>query len=430
MSNKLVLFVALAALLGLITACSSSSSVPASVSSSTGAKFSCTDRLGCIDIGPNEPVHIAYAAMTTGVLAPGGLDIVYGAELAIDAAGGRVLGHAIKFDGEDSGCTPEGGQIAAEKIAADKTVVAVVGPACSSEARAAGAILLTQAGLSMISPASTAPDLTDPKIHVAGFFRTAHNDKVQGAVSADFAAQQLKSKRAATIDDGSIYGQGLAGVFVDQFRKDGGTITAQEALNVGDKDMKPLLTRVATGKPDLIYYPIFAEEGGYICAQIRDVPGLEKTIMMGADGTYLADFMKACGTNVVGMFWSSPNYSAFGGEYPALVQKYLKKYNVKAPLGPYHAHAYDAMTMELQALQKPNVVVKDSDGTLHVHKQAFRDAIAATDMQGMTGHIQCDANGDCADPKIAIYQATQDNLANLVMPQDPVWFPGGPGYKP
>jgi branched-chain amino acid transport system substrate-binding protein len=393
-------------------------------------KFQCTDKLGCVDIGPNDPVHIAYAMVTSGDNSTLGLDTKYGAEIAVDDAGGKVLGHAIKFDGQDSGCAAEGGQSAATKIAADKTVVAVIGTDCSSAARAAEPILLTQAGLSMISPANTAPDLTDPAKHIAGYFRTAHNDKVQGAVAADFVAKQLKFTKAATIHDGSIYAQGLAGVFVDQFQKDGGTITAQEAVNVGDKDMKPVLTRIATGKPDLIYYPIFIAEGGFIASQIRDVQGLEKTVMMGADGIFSPDFLKAGGKNVVGMFWSSPNFSAFGSGYQTLVDNYLKKYNVKSTLAPFHAHSYDAMSMILAALQKPGVVVKDADGTLHVQKQALRDAIGATkDFKGITGNLTCDPNGDCADPKIAIYQASADDFANLTMPKTPVWFPGGPDYK-
>jgi branched-chain amino acid transport system substrate-binding protein len=395
------------------------------------AKFVCNDKLGCVDIGPNDPIHIAYAFVTSGANSTLGLDTKYGAELAVDDAGGKVLGHAIKFDGQDSGCAAEGGQSAATKIAADKTVVAVIGTDCSSAARAAEPILLTQAGLSMISPANTAPDLTDPAKHIAGYFRTAHNDKVQGAVAADFVAKQLKLTKAATIHDGSIYAQGLAGVFVDQFQKDGGTITAQEAVNVGDTDMKPVLTRIASGKPDLIYYPIFIAEGGFIASQIRDVPGLEKTAMMGADGIFSPDFLKAGGKNVIGMFWSSPNFSAFGSGYQTLVDKYLKKYNVQGTLAPFHAHAYDAMNMILAALQKPGVVAKDADGTLHVQKQALRDAIAATkDFKGITGNLTCDPYGDCADPKIAIYQASADDFAKLEMPKTPVWFPGGPDYKP
>jgi branched-chain amino acid transport system substrate-binding protein len=402
----------------------------ASAATSAPAAFTCSDKLGCITIAPNEPVHIAYLFVTSGANSTLGLDTKYGAELAMDAAGGKVLGHDIKFDGQDSGCSAEGGQTAAAKVAADNTVVAVIGTNCSSEARAAIPILVTQAGLTMISPSNTAPDLTDPAKHVAGYLRTAHNDKVQGAVAAQFVFNQLKIKSAATINDGSIYAQGLAGVFADTFKQLGGTLTASEAINVGDTDMKPVLTRVASGKPDMIYYPIFVAEGGFICSQIRDVPGLEKTSMMGADGIFSPDFLKACGKNAVGMFFSSPNFSAFGSGYQDLVAKYLKKYNVKGTLAPFHAHSYDAMMMILKGLQQPGVTVKDADGTLHVLKQALRDALSATDMQGITGHIKCDPNGDCADPKIAAYQVSQDNVTNAVMPKDPVWFPGGPDYKP
>ncbi len=432
MKGKILLVLALIAVIAVFAACAPAPTpapTAAPPTAAAAAKFSCTDKLGCVDIGPTDPVHIAYSFVTSGDNSTLGLDTKYGAELAVDDAGGKVLGHAIKFDGQDDGCAPEGGQAAATKLAADKTIVAVLGTDCSSAARAAIPILLTQSGLSMISPANTAPDLTDPAKHVAGYFRTAHNDKVQGAVAADFVFQQLKLTKAATINDGSIYAQGLAGVFEAQFKKDGGTITSSEAVNVGDKDMKPVLTRIATGKPDLVYFPIFVAEGGFIASQIRDVPGLEKTAMMGADGIFSPDFLKAGGKNTVGMFFSSPNFSAFGSGYQALVAKYLTKYNVKGPLAPFHAHAYDAMNMVLAALQKPGVVVKDADGTLHVLKQALRDALAKTDMQGITGHIVCDPNGDCADPKIAAYVVTADNFANLVMPKDPVWFPGGPAYK-
>jgi branched-chain amino acid transport system substrate-binding protein len=131
------------------------------------------------------------------------------------------------------------------------------------------------------------------------------------------------------------------------------------------------------------------------------------------------------------MFWSSPNFEAFGSAYQTLVDKYLKKYNVKGTLAPFHAHSYDAMNVILAALQKPNVVVKDADGTLHVQKQALRDAIGATkDFKGITGNITCDPNGDCADPKIAIYRAGQQDFSNNTMPKSPVWAPGGPDYKP
>ena len=386
-------------------------------------KVQCTDKLGCIDIGANEPIHIAYAFVTSGDNSTLGLDTKYGAEIAIDDAGSKVLGHAIKFDGQDSGCSPEGGQAAATKIAADKTVVAVIGTNCSSEARAAESILLAQAGLSMISPSNTAPDLTDPAKHVAGYFRTSHNDKVQGVVAAAFAVNQLKAVRAGTINDGSIYALAVSAVFSNEFARLGGSLVYQTSVRVGDTNMKLPLTQIAAIKPDVVYYPIFVAEGGAVCSQFRAVTGLEKTVMIGSDGIFSPDFLKACGQNVVGMYFSSPNFSGYGSAYQTFAQKYMTKYKVQGMLAPFHAHSYDAMNMVLQALQKPGVVSKDADGTLHVQKQALRDAIAATDMQGITGHIKCDPNGDCADPKIAIYQVTADNFAKLQMPASPVWQP-------
>ncbi len=105
-------------------------SAPAATTAPTSppaaAKFTCSDKLGCIDIGPNDPIHVAYLFVTSGDNSTLGLDTKYGAELAVDDAGGKVLAHSIKFDGQDSGCSPEGGQAAATKVAADKTVVAVV----------------------------------------------------------------------------------------------------------------------------------------------------------------------------------------------------------------------------------------------------------------------------------------------------------------
>jgi branched-chain amino acid transport system substrate-binding protein len=416
--KKIVLFTALVVAFAVVL----SACAPAA------PKFECNDKLGCIDIGPNDPIHIAYAFVVSGENASLGTDTKYGVELAIDDKGGKLLGHPIKLSGQDSGCNAEGGQTAGTKIAADKTIVAVVGTNCSSEARAAMPII-SQAGLSMVSPSNTAPDLTDPAKRIPGYFRTAHNDKVQGAVAAEFVFKQLKLTKAATIHDGSIYAKGLAEVFAENFKKLGGTITAAEAVNVGDKDMKPVLTRIAAGKPDLIYYPIFIAEGGFIASQIRDVPGMEKVVMMGADGIFSPDFLKAGGKNTIGMFWSSPNFAAFGSGYQTLVEKYLKKYNLKGTLAPFHAHAYDAANMIFAAIEK--ATVKDPDGTLHVQKQALRDALQATkDFPGVTGKLTCDANGDCADPKIAIYQLSAEDFAKLEMPKTPVWYPGGPDYKP
>jgi branched-chain amino acid transport system substrate-binding protein len=439
--NRYIIMIALVVLSALaITACAApatqapaptsapaATSAPAPTTAPAPAAFTCTDKIGCVDIAPGDPVHIAYAFVTSGDNAGLGTDTKYGGELAVDDAGGKILGHDIKFDGQDSQCSADGGQAAGTKLASDNTILAVIGTNCSSAAFPMAPII-TNAGMVMVSPSATNPDLTGSK-HVAGFLRTCHNDSFQGAVAAQFVANQLKVKTAATIHDGSPYAQALQQVFADNFKQLGGTITNQEAVNVGDKDMKPVLTRIAANKPQLLYFPIFVAEGGAIAAQIRDVPGLEHTILMGADGIFTPDFLKAGGKNTVGMFWSSPNFSAFGSKYADMLARYKSKYNVTSVLGPFHAQSYDAMGMILAAIQK--VAVQDADGTLHVGRQALRDALYATkDYPGLTGTLSCDQNGDCGAKIIAVYQLTSDQFSALTMPEKPIWNPGGPDYTP
>ena len=59
--------------------------------------------------------------------------------------------------------------------------------------------------------------------------------------------------------------------------------------------------------------------------------------------------------------------------------------------------------MVFAAIEK--VAVQDADGTLHIPRQALRDALYATkDFKGLTGNLTCTPTGDCADPKIAVYE--------------------------
>jgi branched-chain amino acid transport system substrate-binding protein len=362
----------------------------------------CTDPLGCVTIAAGEPIKIAYAMVTSGPNGSLGIDSQRGMEIAVEDLGGEVLGHPIEIIGEDTGCSPEGGQAAAAKLASDASLFAVVGTTCSSEARV-GAPIISDAGMSMISPSNTAPDLTDPAKRVPGYFRTAHNDKVQGRVAAEFVYNELGLTKAATIHDGSVYAQGLVNAFAENYKALGGEIVSEQAVNVGDTDMRPVLTTVAAAGPQAIYYPIFIAEGGFVTAQAQEVPGLEEVVLMGADGLFSPDFVNAAGDAAQGMYLSSPDFGAFGDAYGEFVAKYQEKYG-EPPLSTYHAHAYDATSMIVAALQQ--VAQQDGD-TVIIPKQALRDAIAATaGFQGLTGSLTCDPNGDCADPKIAVYEIT------------------------
>lgn len=380
------------------------------------------DEIGIVTIKPGEPIHIAYWFVVSGPDASLGEDTKRGIEIAVDDMGGKLLGRDIKLTGEDELCGPEGGQAAATKIAADPTIVAAIGSNCSSAAKP-GVPILWKAGIVTVSPSNTAVFLTvaDRDAGYNGYLRTAHSDKVQGAVAADFAYDQLKLTKAATIHDGSIYAEQLQEVFVARFKELGGTITAQEAVAPTDTDMKPVLTTIAATNPEIIYYPIFIAAGAHITRQAKEVSGLEKTVLMGADGMFSPDFYKGAGEAAVGMYHSSPDFSAFAGGYSSFLDKHQTKYG-EAPLAPFHAHAYDAAMIIFKAIEK--VAVEGPDGTLYIGRKALRDALYATkDHQGLTGNITCDQYGDCADPHIAVYQTEAANVTELKMPDTPFWKP-------
>jgi branched-chain amino acid transport system substrate-binding protein len=359
------------------------------------AAYECTDALGCVTVAAGDPIHIAYALTVSGATASLGEDSRGAIEIAIADRGGELLGHPIELTGEDTLCNAEGGQAAGTKLSADATIIGVVGTNCSSEARAAMP-LLSQAGMVMISPSNTNPDLTDPNHpdHHAGYFRTAHNDLFQGRIAAEFAYNELGVRSVATIHDGSPYAESLQRVFAEVFAELGGTVTAQEAINVGDTDMGPVLTTIAAGSPELIYFPIFEPESNLVASKAKETSGLEATILMSADGSFADTFPEATGSAAVDMYLSGPYVDVNNAEYAAFIQKWADQIGGVPPSG-FHAHAYDATNIILNAIEA--VAVSQEDGSVVIPRQALRDWIYALEgYAGLTGNLTCDENGDCA----------------------------------
>jgi len=372
-----------------------------------------------LSIKKGEPVHLASWFVISGPNSSLGIDEVRGIELAIEAKGGSFKGHPIKLSSMDDGCSPEGGQTAASKIAADPSVLIAIGPSCSSAAKA-GVPILWKMKIPSLSPSASAPFLTDPATgpDFAGYLRVCQNDKFQSAVAAEFTFKKLGLKKAATIHDGSLYAQSLAQVFADVFTKLGGAITSLEAISPGDTDMRPVLTKIASGGPQMIYMPLFIPETAHCARQAKEISGLEKTALMGSEGSYSPDFLSAAGNSALGMYHSSPDFSAMADSYGAFLEKFKKKYGTAAE-APYHAHAYDSVFMIFNALEKVAVVKGD---TLEIDRDAFNKVLHETkEMKGLTGTITCDKNGDCADPKIAIYKVTEENLKANKMSTVPFW---------
>jgi branched-chain amino acid transport system substrate-binding protein len=378
------------------------------------------DPLGTVTIPKGEPLTIAYWGVLSGADASLGEDSKQGVQIAINDRGGKFKDHDIRLVTEDGLCTPEGGATAAQKLAADSTIVGLIGSSCSDET-VGGIKTLTEAGLTTISPSNTRPALTAPDRDAtyAGYARTAHSDSFQGKAAAEFAYNELKLTKAATIHDGSGYAEALQQVFADEFTKLGGTITSQEAVSKGQTDMSTVLKTIAATGPEIIYFPVFIAEAGFLRSAVGNVTGLENVKTMGADGHFSADFLKAAGQSALGHYLSSPDFSAFGAGYQDFLAKRAAEFGGD-PLSVFHAHAYDAANILFAALDK--VAVENADGSLSIGKGALRDAIFATkDFVGLTGTLSCSPSGDCGAPVIAVYEITQENIDAVKLPTAPIW---------
>ena len=364
------------------------------------AAFECTDELGCLDYGPDEPVRIASALVISGPNANLGQDSQWGVEIAMDWQG-QVLGHDLELQAEDDGCSAEGGQTAGQKIVSDPTILGVVGTSCSG-AGVPMSQVISEAGSFMVSPSNTAPSLTDPEqAWNPGYYRTAHNDKVQGAAMADYAFNELGLASAAAIHDGDPYTEGLANAFAESFKEIGGEIVEFTAVNKGDTDMRPVLTAVsAAGPPEFLYYPIFMPECAFMTKQAKEVDGLEDTVLSAADGCISADAAESIGEDGASMFFSGPDIAFAGETYEKFLADYKEKYGTDT-ISVFHAHSFDATNMIIACVEQ--VAVQDDDGTLYIGRQAMRDCLGATSgFEGITGTLTCDEYGDCADPKISV----------------------------
>ncbi len=366
--------------------------------------------LGAVTVEKGDAVEIRALQAISGDVAFLGDDQVRGIRLAIEDYG-DIHGHSVNLGTpEDDLCSAEGGQAGAQAILAQEGVIGVIGTTCSGAAAAASP-LLSAAGLVLISGSNTSPSLTSDlegtagENYHSGYYRTAHNDLFQGATAAQYAFEERGLTKAAAIHDGDPYTEGLASAFAAAFAALGGEVTVFTAVNKGDTDMTAVLTEVAAGGPQVVYFPIFQPEGDFIIQQASGTAGLEDVLWFGADGLLVDAFLEL--PESVGMVFSGPNleFGANAGPTGTTYSQFLVRYEAdfgETPPAAFHAHTYDATMMLLTAVEA--VAVVDGD-TIHVDRQALRDQLDKTSgFSGMIGTLACDSFGDCGSQAIAIVE--------------------------
>lgn len=367
------------------------------------AEFNCLDAIGCVDIPAGEPIHIAYALALSGPEDSQGIDALHGLEIAIEDKK-QILGHEILLTGEDEQCRPEGGYTASTKIAADYTIIAVIGPSCP-EAAKTGIPILSQAGLTIISPSDREFDLTRSgnEVLFPGYARTVPNYAQQAKSAAEYAYYELGVQKAATIHDGSPLSYELQEVFADSFTELGGVITSKERIQPDQTEFTALLSRIAVGEPMLIYFPISLQAGRNFIPQAKEMNALENSALMGNENMLTPEVVEETGSLLEDVYLSALDYNSLRESYQSgFLPNYIDRFGTE-PINKFHAYAYDAFMLIANAIEKTAMV--DEDGVLHVPRHALRQALYTTeDFPGLTGILSCTETGDCAESNTAIYR--------------------------
>jgi branched-chain amino acid transport system substrate-binding protein len=365
---------------------------------------------GCASVGNDELVIGEYGSLT-GNDATFGLSTKAGVEVALDqltaSKEGKIGGLKVRVVVEDDRGMAEEAATVVQKLINQDRVLAVVGEVASSRSLAAGPIC-QQAGVPMISPSSTNPEVTKKGDYI---FRMCFLDDFQGWVMAKFVAEDLKLKKVAVLKDvKNDYSVGLASYFTQAFQSMGGTVVEETSYSAGDADFRAPLTSIKAKRPEAVIVPGYYTEAGQIARQAREL-GLTVPLI-GGDGWESEKLIEIGGEAMNGCFYS--NHWALDAPDPKL-QDFLKAYRDKFKGDPdaIGGLAYDAAQVLFQSLeqlstQDPKVFAglgssKAGTEERRAACRKLRDIIAATaQYPGVTGSITLDANRDASKPAVVI----------------------------
>lgn len=311
---------------------------------------------GCGSSSSKE-IKIGLLNEMTGGNATIGTAAANGAKLAIKEinANGGLLGKQIKAVVADNKSEPSEAANAMTKLLTQDRVVAVTGTFSSSNAIAAASVAEANKSPYLVAGATNPKVTVDEKTkNVKKYiYRVCFIDPFQGTVAANFAAKDLKVKKAAMlVDNSSDYSKGLAEFFEAALKKEGGEIVANEAYLQKDTDFKATLTKIKSKGAEVLYVPGYYEEVGKIVKQAREM-GITVPII-GADGWDSPKLVEIASVSALNNTYFTNHYSVedTSPKAQAFVDSYTKEYGQKpealAVLG------YDAVYVLADAIKRAN----------------------------------------------------------------------------
>ncbi len=230
---------------------------------------------------------------------------------------------------------------------------------------------------------------TNPQVTLGNdyYFRVCFLDPFQGTVMANYAIQEGAKTAAVITQLGDDYSSGLGNFYKDAFVKLGGTIAVEEQFQTNQNDFKAILTNIKAANPDVIFAPSSIATAPLIIKQAREL-GITAPIMAG-DTWENSSIIENAGADAEGVvlstfFDDADPANAEAEKFITGFKKYLVENKQSEIIPAVSALGYDAYLTAIAAIKAAN----STDSV------AIRDALVGVSIEGVTGAISFDENGD------------------------------------
>jgi branched-chain amino acid transport system substrate-binding protein len=285
---------------------------------------------------------IAVEGPMTGPQASTGIDMAYGAQLAVDQinAGGGVGGVMLKLVKVDDKATVAGARSAARKAIAAHAF-AVVGP-FNSSVGVVNLPIYRSAGLPIVRLTSS--------VKTEGFgVTTQPMDSQVAPVDVHEIAQVLHATHPAIIYDTSTYTAGIAKQVRLGLSKAGAPVVANVAVKTAQTSYKSAVQKVAAKHPDVLYIAAYGADAGHIAKEASALGGTGRCFAdLAAQGP---DFVTAATQPVAAACVSSgvPSAQQFAG-----AAQYVTQYQAMFHTSPgtWGTFTYDSVEILGNAIKQ------------------------------------------------------------------------------
>ncbi|MGE5344745.1 MAG: ABC transporter substrate-binding protein [Acidithiobacillales bacterium] len=344
-----------------------------------GLAFACVTAMILLCLGqaaPAEPIKVGVVLPLTGSEAAFGEIERNSFQMAVDEinAAGGVKGNRIELLFEDDTGKPEVGRSAVEKLISRDKVPVITGGYSSSVTIAATAVA-QQFKVPFLVTTGSADEITEKGYEYV--FRINPPASEYPAAVTTFLTDVAKPKTAVILHENTSFGQSSSKSFEKILDKIGVKVLLKEGYNANAVDFKPLLTRVKSLNPDLVYMVSYVMDAALLMRQSKELDINPSLFVGGGAGFTLPEFQANAGSAAEYVY--SATLWTDSVPYPG-AKDYSKKYTAKFKKNTeYHgAEAYASLYVVADALKRAKSMTP----------AGIRDALAATDVKTAFGPVK------------------------------------------